>query len=379
MATILEAVMPRILATGMIAFRENAVMALLCNRNFDSDARQKGSSVDVPIPSTMGEAKDVIPAKLAPDTEDLSPQFIPIKLDQWKYQAFRLTDKEIYEIMNGYQNLQVQEAAKSLANSVDKYLLGLYKGVYGFAGVPGNTPFQENTGAPAVYKGMGAGRDARKVLNRQAVPVSDRRILLDVEAEANATALPEFLNADKAGTDVTIKEGIIGRKLGFDWFMSQNVLTHETGASGTITTSGASNLKGAKVLTVTGAATVPAEGDIFTIAGDPYPYVVGKDATTTSWPITPALRQDAPAASAITVVPDHVVNMAFHRDTFALAIRPLNDVIPAGNLIQTFTDDMTKITMRLEVSREFKETLFTFDILFGAACIRPEGACRILG
>lgn len=370
--------MPRILSTGMVAFRENAVMSLLVNRNFDSDARQKGSSVDVPIPSTMGEAKDVIPAKLAPDTEDLAPQFIPIKLDQWKYQAFRLTDKEIYEIMDGYQNLQVQEAAKSLANAVDKYLLNLYKGVYGYAGVPGYTPFQENTGAPAIYKGMGAGRDARKVLNRQATPVSDRRILLDVEAEANATALPEFLNADKAGTDVTIREGVIGRKLGFDWFMSQNVVSHITGASGTITSSGVNNEK-AKVLTVTGAATPPVEGDIFTIAGDPYPYVVGKDATTTSWPITPALRRNIPASSAISVVPSHVVNMAFHRDTFALAIRPLNDIIPAGNLIETFTDDMTKITMRLEVSREFKETLFTFDILFGAACIRPEGACRILG
>jgi hypothetical protein len=379
MANLLEAVIPRILSGGMVAFRENSVMSLLVNRNFDSDARQKGSSVDVPIPSTMGEARDVIPSKLAPDTADLSPQFIPIKLDQWKYQAFRLTDKEIYEIMNGYQNLQVAEAAKSLANSVDKYLLSLYKGVYGIAGLAGNTPFQENTGTPAVYKGMGAGRDARKVLNRQLTPVSDRRILLDVESEANATALPEFLNADKAGTDVTIKEGIIGRKLGFDWFMSQNVLTHETGAAGTITTTGASNLKGVKVLTVTGASAAPIEGDVFTIAGDPYPYVVGKDATTTSWPITPALRQDAPAASAITVVGDHVVNMAFHRDAFALAVRPLNDVIPAGSMIETFTDDMTKITMRLEVTRENKQTLFTFDILFGAAVIRPEGACRILG
>lgn len=379
MSNLLTAVMPRILARGIESFRENAVMAMLVNRDFDSDARQKGSSVDVPIPSSMGEAQDVIPSVTAPVSTDLEPQFIPIKLDQWKYQSFRLTDKEIHEILDGYVNLQVVEAGKSIANAVDKYLLGLYKQVYGIAGLAGNTPFQENTGAPAVYKGLGAGRDARKILNRQKAPIGNRRIVLDVDSEANATALPEFLNADKAGTDITIKDGTIGRKLGFDWYMSQNILTHTTGVAGTVTTTGASNLAGVKVLTVTGASAAPIEGDIFTIAGDPYPYTVGKDATTTSWPITPALRQTAPAASALTVVDDHVVNLAFHRDAFALAVRPLSDVIAGGNQIETFTDDVTGITMRLEVSRENKQTLFTFDILFGAAVIRPDGACRILG
>lgn len=379
MSNLLDAVMPRILARGIESFRENAVMAMLVNRDFDRDARQKGSSVDVPIPSMMGEAQDVVPSITAPVSTDLEPKFIPIKLDQWKMQSFRLTDKELHEIMDGYVNLQVVEAGKSIANAVDKYLLSLYKQVYGIAGLAGNTPFQENVGTPAIYKGLGASRDARKVLNRQMTPVGNRRIVLDVEAEANATALPEFLNADKAGTDITIKDGTIGRKLGFDWYMSQNVLTHTTGVTGTVTTSGASNLAGVKVLTVTGATAAPVEGDVFTIAGDPYPYTVGKDATTTSWPITPALRQTAPAASAITVVDDHVVNLAFHRDAFALAVRPLSDVEAGGNKIETFTDDLTGITMRLEVSRENKQTLFTFDILFGAACIRPDGACRILG
>lgn len=381
MANILDAAIPRILAQGLVALRENAVMASLVNKDFGEDARQKGSSVDVPIPSAMGEAEDVVPSGDNPQGEDVTPRFVPIKLDRWKQKNFFMTDRDIQEVMAGYQNLQVTEAARSLANAVDKDLLSLYKKVYGVAGVAGQTPFQAVSGAapyPA-YMGLGAARDARKVLNRQLAPTGNRYMVLDVDGEANATALADFASADRSADAQVITEGRIGRKLGFDWQMDQNVLSHTNTVAGTITTSGGTNLAGAQVLTVTGATAAPAEGDAIYVAGDTQAYVVGKNATLTSWPVSPKLRTNLANGSAITPVEDGVMNLAFHRDAFALAIRPLADIDGLGNRIETFVDDVSGIPLRLEISRQNKQTTFSFDILYGFECVRPEYAVRVLG
>lgn len=378
MANQLEAAIPRILAQGLKALRENAVMPRLVNTDYGSDARKRGSSVDVYIPSSLGDADDVTPGPLPVQPADLTPKFVPVVLNRWKKKDFYMTDRDLGEVADGYYNVQVTEAARSIANAVDKDLLALYKSVYGFAGVAGQTPFQEKEGASAVYKGLGAARDARKVLNRQLAPMENRRIVLDVDAEAGATALPEFVSALNAGTDQTIREGSIGRKLGFDWDLNQNILSHTTGVAGTLTTSGAGNIAGSETLTVAGATSPPVPGDTFSIAGDEQGYVV-KSGTLTSWQISPPLKVAAADGAAITPVADHVVNLAFHRDAFALAVRPLQDIDPLGNRIETFTDDKSGLTMRLEISRANKETIFSFDILYGCAVIRPEFACRILG
>lgn len=378
MANTLDAAVPRILAQGLKALRENSVMAQLVNRDFDSDARQMGSSVDIPIPSALGTADDVVPGPVGSTGTDLTPTFVPVKLNKWKKKEFFMTDRDLLEVMDGYYNIQVTEAARTLANAIDRDILGLYKGIYGISGTAGQTPFQfEDSQAP--HKGLAPARNARKVMNRQLSPIEDRRIVLDVEAEANATSLAQFTNAQAAGTDETIKEGNIGRKLGFDWYMNQNILTHVTGAAGTITTVGASNLAGVTTLNVTGATSAPVEGDVFTIAGDITTYTVLPGSTSGAWLIAPALVKTAAASSAVSVVASHTVNLAFHKDAFALAVRPLQDIDPLGNRIETYTDDVSGLTMRLEISRQNKRTLFCFDILYGVALVRPACACRILG
>jgi hypothetical protein len=48
-------------------------------------------------------------------------------------------------------------------------------------------------------------------------------------------------------------------------------------------------------------------------------------------------------------------------------------------MVQSVVDPISGIALRLEVSRQNKQTLFEFDILGGAAVIRPELACKIAG
>jgi P22 coat protein - gene protein 5 len=376
----IEAAIPLILSTGLTALRESCVMPMLVNSDYSSLAQTKGSSVDVVIPSGMGDAEDMIPGFTTTAVTDLAPTKVPIILNRWKKKDFVLTDTDLGKIINGYISGQVTEAARSIANTIDKDLLALYRFVYGFAGQAGQTPFQNDNAiaSPLVYQGLGASRDARKILNRQLALPQNRRMVLDVEAEANASALPAFANAQYSGDPMVIRDGIIGTKQGFDWFMDQNVGRHVLGAAGTFITSAVAAV-GATTLAVSSGTTAPVAGDVFTIAGQTQSYVILAGSTLTAWNISPALRVAVPASSAITFIPSHTPNLAFHRDAFAFAMRPLDDVIAPGSRIETYTDDVTGLVMRLEIMRQSGQTMFRFDVLYGCACVRPQLACRVLG
>jgi hypothetical protein len=380
MPNTLDAIIPRILAAGSVALRENAVMAMLVRTDFQGDAAQKGQTVDVPIPSSMGVATDVIPSPNLTGGTDLAPTSVPIVLNKWKESAFTITDAEAGRIMNGYIPLQITEAARALANAIDSDLLALYRNVWGVAGLAGTTPFQNGAGIvnPGVQYDLGASRDTRKILNRQLAPIGDRRIVLDVDAEANAGAIAAFASALNSADSQVITNGVIGRKQGFDWYMDQSVQRHTTGATGIYLNSVAA-LAGATTITVFNGAGVPAVGDVFFIAGQVQPYVLRAGSTTTSWNISPPLRAPIAANTTFTQVTSHVANLGFHRDAFGLAIRSLNDVLAPGSVIQTFVDNVSGIPLRLEFTRQNKQTKFSFDVLYGTACIRPELACRLLG
>ncbi|PNW27724.1 UNVERIFIED_CONTAM: hypothetical protein BEN50_03250 [Euhalothece sp. KZN 001] len=381
MPNLLEAVIPRILSQGLVALRENAIMPRVIRTDFSSEAAQRGQSIDVPIPSDMGDAEDVVPSKIDQDPVDLTPTYRSITLDRWKKKGWTLSDKEMREIQAGYPNVQITEAAKSLANTLDKDILSLYKTIPHQVGVPGETPFQDASGTE-VYKQLLAAKEARRILNKNACPEDNRRLVLGVDAEANATVLPALLSADRAGTDDIIREAAIGRKMQFDWLLDQNVLSHTQGlATGTSITTSAAASEGDVILPITGASSAPNVGDLITIDGlDGFSFVVQSGSTQSSLNIYPALPADVTSGTTVnTDDTDSVENLAVHRDAFALAIRPLDDVDSLGNSITTFVDDVTQIPLRLEIKRQNKQTLFEFDILYGFQSIRRECAVRVRG
>ena len=72
----------------------------------------------------------------------------------------------------------------------------------------------------------------------------------------------------------------------------------------------------------------------------------------------------------MTVKANHVVNLAFHRDAFALAMRPLQGATQGdgyGNQMVSMTDPQTGLSMRLEVSRQHKQIVYSLDALWGSS------------
>lgn len=376
MSNTITAAVPTLLAQGLMALRQNAVMANLVNSDYGTLAAQKGQAITVPIPSAV-TAISVTASNVPPTTADFTLGSATITLDQWIEAPFYLTDKDIMDCQEGVIPSQASEAIKAIINNVDSYIFGKYVGIYGYQGTAGTTPFASDT---TDATGL------RKVLNNQLAPLNDRRMVLGPDAEANALNLRAFQDMSFSGSVAGIQEGKINRKFGFDWFMDQNIPTHTAGTAVGATTNTAGYAIGIKTITLASAGTgTILAGDVITFAGDTQTYVVVTGDADVSGGGTvvfePGLKiAIAASATAITLKASHVINLGFHRDAFAFASRPLIDTTEGlGNLIMAATDPLTGMSLRLEVSREHKRTRWSYDILYGAALVRRELACRLAG
>lgn len=378
MANSLSNILDKILARGLMTLREAAVMPRLVNIDYSSEAAQQGNTIDVPKPVAQA-VSDVAASANPKAAADKQPGLVQIALDQWKTTDFYLTDKEMAEINRNrhFVPMQTAEAARALANTADLYIHSFYTGVYGFIGTAGVVPF--STVATAT--------GARRVLNAQLAPMSERRVVVDPTAEDQALQLSAFSDLEKTGDQAVKIEGTIGRKFGLDFYMSQNVVTHTAGtiAGGEVTV-GSTTAAGASAVEMAGGSTLGTVvvGDIFTIAGNSQSYTVKGAETITSAgvdvSISPGLAAVASSGSAISIKATHVVNLAFNRNAFALATRPLAAAVEGMPVVEsTIVDNVTGLVLRIELVRQNKQTAFQFDMLYGAQLVRPEFAARIAG
>ena len=89
MSNTLTEVIPKLLAQGLLALRENAVMPRLVNTDYSTLAAQKGATINVPIPSAVAVA-DVSPAFVTPNAGNSVPTSAAITMDNWKEAALAL-------------------------------------------------------------------------------------------------------------------------------------------------------------------------------------------------------------------------------------------------------------------------------------------------
>jgi hypothetical protein len=374
-------VLPKIMAQGLLALREHALLPRLVNNSYSDEASQRGNVINIPIPSALS-VRTITPGVTQASNVDFSPTAALVTLDYWKESVFQLSDNDAVSVMNGVIPMQASEAVKALGNDIDKYIAGKHTGFFGLVGTAGSTPFNGSIADVAT---------ARKLLNMQLAPEGDRRAVLDPVAEAQLGQVPNVLQYDQRGDQGGIIRGSIGTKLGLDFYMDQN-LSAVTYTPGTAWITGwtfdGSNAAGvstaAVVFTNSGSVKI---GDVFSLTSGGLGYVITAAATavtstTMNISFYPPLRTSVATGSALIIgagATAYTVNLVFHRDAFAWASRPLSGIAGYGNDMFAASDPISGVSLRLEHSRQYRQTTFAWDCLGGANVVRPEFGVKVKG
>jgi len=370
MANTLTPLIDKLIARGLEVLRENAVMPRLVNSTYTGNAANRGDTITVPVSADI-TAGAVSPSNTLAAGSDSTLTSKTISLNQWYKAGFFLTDQQITQIdVDNFNTMQGDEAVRSLANNVDGYILGLYKGIYSQAGTAGTTPFASNLNDWTT--------GARNKLNTFLAPMEDRFVVMDADAEGNAINQRALQDTSWRGDSEGIRTGDIGYALGAGWNLDQNVKTHDTAPPTSYLVNSGSSAIGDTTVPVDGGSGTPVEGDIFTVAGSSQQFVVSSYGSSTIT-FAPALTAALTDNAALTFAADHVVNIGFQRNAFGFAMAPIMDAQLNSDTMRQVTDDKTGLSMRLEVSRQEKQWKFEYDVLYGATLLRPELACRILG
>lgn len=380
--------MPRIVARGLLRFREQAILPRLVNSSLSAEAARRGESIRVPVSQPV-TAADVTPGVTATQAPTTSMQSVNVPLDNWKSASFFLTDAEMMQIEaeSSFIPLQMAEAITALANAVNDSILTEVERTATVIGRPGEVPFQNTDSPSEIWHGANAAITARKLLNLAAAPKAGRFAVIDYEMEANALGLPQFHDAQRAGSSSVPMEGEIGRKFGIDWFSSDLlprnrariaragfVATVEAQADGGELQVAHDKLRIGDVIIV-GSGRAASEHQLTASRAAN----AGAHATIT---VTPAFPRAIETSAQVTVMRPYRVGVAMHRDAVALAMRPLSVAgleAGAGSQMMSVSDPETGLSLRLEVTRQYKQTMWEFDILWGVKLVRPALVVAIHG
>ena len=371
MANTITDVVPKLLGMMLPKLRANSIMPRLVNNDYSALASQKGAQINVPLPPTV-IVSAVTAAATPPSTDDVTLSTVAVPLDQWNEAPFYLTDKDKMEVVDGSIPRVAMAAMSALVDTIDGYILRLLANGAGAAyGTAGTAPFATTL--------LALGSD--KLLNDHRVPRMDRHVVMNAAAQLNLLSLQAFADSQFTGDVAAMTEGSFegNRRIGSQWWLDQNVVSHTIGTGASFLVNGA--------LTV-GTTTIPADGgsgtilagDVVTFAADAVnKYVVKTALATGSFTINePGLKVNIADNNAITVAAAHVANIHFQKDAIVFASRPFEQS-SAAIASQVMADPISGLALRLEVTREYKRDRWSLDALYGGAVVRSNGVIKVLG
>ena len=351
---------------------ENLVFPNLVYRNYSDTFQNLGDTVQVRKPTIL--TAEEFNAETGVTYQDMKEPSVDVRLDRLATVDAQASVIETAVNIDDLNRVFIEPAAVALAEKINADGLKLYADVPYAVGTAGTTPSD-----------LSAMANARKQLNINKAPVTGRVAVWDPEADAAFTQIPAIVNAEKSGSTMALREGSIGRVMGFDNYMAQGVVHHESGVtaasavktSGTVTEGDTSlNLTGT---TLTGKLS---KGDILTIKG--LNYVVTEDSAVASsnaisgikvYPALPALASNV----TVTIAASHTANLAFLPQAFAFVTRPLLN--PDGQGVASYVTSYNGISLRVTkgYDQKYKRSTYSMDVLYGYKTVYPELAVRVMG
>jgi len=212
--------------------RNTLVMARLVHRDFEDEVASKGDKVNTRKPvegtaktwtgqsATTGLANDEIEVQLP------TANAISITLDTLKYTAFLAEDVPASMAIKDIREEFIVPYIGPIAEAVDDDIMTEFCSASS-SDVAGGAI--DRVASATVGANAAMDEDdviaARKDLNTNKCPFMKRIIVLGTDHEADLLSSDLFVAADSSGSTEALVNANLGRKFGFDFYMSQNVPT----------------------------------------------------------------------------------------------------------------------------------------------------------
>lgn len=226
------------------------------DKSFAIEGAKIGDQLRVRLPN-----KYTVSTGAALSTQDTTETSVTLDVSTQAHVDTTFTTDDLTMKIDTFSERILKPGISQLAAYIDNDALSMYNTVAPSVGTPG-TP-------PTSLLPFG---QARAKLNQQATPIdNDRMALIDSNVSATLTNGLKGLFQDSTSISRQYLEGMIGRGSGLDFYESELLQTHTTGAfAGTVLVDDAAIAAGDTAIGMdafTDAAPTVKKGDVFTIAG----------------------------------------------------------------------------------------------------------------
>lgn len=306
-----DALIPELWAMeGLRILEANLVMAQLVHRDFSPLVASFGDVVNTRRPNDVRSMRKTDADSVT--SQDAVVTNVRVPLDQHHIQSFVIKDGEASKSMQDLIQIHLEPHVKALARGVDRGLLGQAHRFF-------RTPALR-AGRLASLSSSNAkdyALEAREILNKNLATPDGRNLVLSPASETALLKTDLFLAANQRGDGGSALENArLGRILGFDTFMAQNVPSLSTGAdtvAGTVTNALAAGAAiASQAVTVTSYEAIV--GEFVNVAGNDQPvYITARTASTNTTAITlsEATKYATGGSAVLTVFKACDVNGAY--------------------------------------------------------------------
>lgn len=381
MANILNGLMPTLYTALDIVSREMVGFIPSVAVNAAPTTAAKGETISVPVTPTA-VTHDIVPGQLPADDGDQNIDRVDMTIQKSKYASVRWSGEEQLGVSNAgtYNAILVQQftqAMRAIANEVDADCAATFIGASRAYGTPGTVPFAN---------GIEDVAQVRKILADNGAPLTDLQLVVNTSAGAKLRSNTLLAAANSAGSDATLRRGVLLDVNGFAIRESAGIVTHTPGS---ITGSALVNkadgyAKGDTAIAVDGATAIALKaGDFVSFGNDAEKYIVGANASGSPIKLNaPGLVHGVADNTAVTVASArYAANMAFDRNAIQLITRA--PAMPVGGDssedVTVITDPASGISFQVAVYREYRRVRFEIGLAWGVKLIKPEHVAVLLG
>jgi hypothetical protein len=410
---------PSIIAKeALMQLENNCVMANLVHRDFEDEFVKVGSTISVRRPVQFTVTSGATLAK-----QDVTEGKFSVAVDSQKHVGWGFSTADLTLTIDEYSERYIKPACIQLANQIDADLCGLYKNLWNWVAGTSGTSGTGTLGSNNLVNTFADFAKGPQRLDEGAVPSDDRRAVLSPGDHWALVGSQTALYFDKIG-EPSYRKGKLGDIAGVATYMDQNVKSHTCGTrdnttpaadaaagNGVLSTTYATSKDtGTMILATDGWSTSETltEGDVFTIstvlAVNPVSkasmayvqqFVVRTAVTVTNGDSEVVISPPIIATGAYQTVSEiaadadliinmgtasaaYVSNMVFHKNAFALVMRPL--VMPDG---VAFKSKQSKNGFSIRVLKDYDiindEEIIRLDVLYGVKTVDARLGTRLSG